>query len=98
MNLLVGAAKRAQPLKRFHQPERHTGLLTPRALAHDTIRAPLGQRSRPFGYGSVAHDSRVFRAGAPRSSAGWLDAASPTNCFRFILSFMFDWQGIIAFN
>ncbi len=70
INLLVGAAKRAEPLEGLDQPEREAGLLAPGALAHDAIRAALGQRSGSFGYGFVAHASRVFSSGSRRSSAG----------------------------
>ena len=60
MNLLVGTAKRTEPLEGFDQPKGKAGLLAPCALAHDAVRAVLGQRSRSLGYGFVAHVSRVF--------------------------------------
>ena len=69
IDLLVGAAKRAEPLEGLDQPEGEAGLLAPRALAHDAIRAALGQGSRSVGYGFVAQDSRVFSSGARWSSA-----------------------------
>jgi hypothetical protein len=60
INLLVGAAERAEPLEGLDQPEGKAGLLAPRALAHDAVRAALGQRSCSVGYGLVAHVFRVF--------------------------------------
>jgi len=59
MDLRVGAAKRAEPLEGPDQPEGKAGLLAPRALAHDAVRAALGQRSGSVGYGLVAHVFRV---------------------------------------
>jgi hypothetical protein len=70
IDLLVGAAKRAEPLEGLDQPERNAGLLAPRALAHNAIRAAFSQRSRSVGYGFGAQASRVFSSGSPGSSAG----------------------------
>ena len=56
MNLLVGAAKRAEPLEGLDQPKGETGLLTPRTLAHNAVGTALGQRAGSVGYGVVAQD------------------------------------------
>jgi hypothetical protein len=72
IHLLVSAAKRAKPLEGLDYQEGKAGLLAPRALTHDTIRTALGQRSGSFGYGFVAHASRVFNGGARWSSADQL--------------------------
>jgi len=70
INLLVGTAKRAEPLEGFDQPEGEAGLLATGTLAHDAIHAALSQRSGSFSYGFVAHASRVFSSGSRWSSAG----------------------------
>ena len=70
IDLLVGAAKRAEPLEGLDHPEGNAGLLAARALAHDAIRIALGQRSRSVGYGLVAQASRVSSSGSSGSSAG----------------------------
>ena len=69
INLLVGAAERAEPLESPDQPEGEAGLLTPGAPAHDAIGTALGQRTGSFGYGFVAQDSRFFSGGSRGSSA-----------------------------
>ena len=57
IDFLVGAAEGAQALEGLHQPEGQAGLLAPRALAHDTVRAALSQGSRSVGYILVAQGS-----------------------------------------
>ena len=56
MNLLVGPAKRAEPLERPDHPESEAGLLAPGALAHNAIGTALGQGAGPVGDGLVARD------------------------------------------
>ena len=68
IDLLVGAAKRAEPLEGLDQPEGETRLLAPRALAYDAIRAALGQRSRSVSYGFIAQAPGVLSAGSRGSS------------------------------
>jgi hypothetical protein len=72
IDLLVGTAKRAEPLEGPDQPESQAGLLPPGALAHDAMHAAFSQRSGSFGYVFVAQDSRVFSGGARWSSADQL--------------------------
>ena len=60
VDLLVGAAKRAEALEGFHQPERDARLLPPRALADDTVRAALGQRPGSVSDDCAAHDCLRF--------------------------------------
>ena len=55
INLLIGPAKRAEPLEGLHHPERQAGLLAPGALADDTVHTTLGQRSRSLGEDRVVH-------------------------------------------
>ena len=55
MDLLVGAAKRAEPLEGLYHPERKAGLCSPGALANDTVHAAVGQRARSLGEDRVAH-------------------------------------------
>jgi hypothetical protein len=55
INLLIGPAKRAEPLEGLHHPESKAGLLSPGALADDTVQTALGQRSRSLGEDRVAH-------------------------------------------
>jgi hypothetical protein len=72
MDLLVGAAKRAEPLEGLDYPECEASLLAPGSLAYDAILAALSQDPRSSGYGLVAQDSRVFSGGARWSSANQL--------------------------
>jgi len=82
INLLVSAAKRAEPLEGLDQPEGEPGLLAPRAPAYDAIGAALGQRAGSFGYGFVAHALGVFSSGSPRSSAGQFGGGPPDLAVR----------------
>jgi hypothetical protein len=57
MNLLIGPAKRTEPLEGLYHPEREPGLLSSGALADDTVHTTLGQRSRSLGEDRFAHNS-----------------------------------------
>ncbi len=91
MNLLVGAAKRTEPLEGLDQPEGEAGLLAARALAHDAIRTALGQRSRSIGYSLVVQVPGVLSAGSRGSSADWLHGGlGAGNWRRLIMRFIID--------
>ena len=60
INLLIGPAKRAEPLEGLYHPERKAGLLSPGALADDTIHTTLGQRSCSLGEDRFVHKGLVL--------------------------------------
>ena len=69
INLLVGAAKRADSLEGLNQPEGEAGLLTTRAPAYHAIHAALGERPCALGYRFIDQEAGVSSRDAPQSSA-----------------------------
>ena len=72
IHLLVSATIGAEPFEGLDYQEGEAGLLASGALAHDAVHTALSERSGSFGYGFVAHASRVFNGGARWSSADQL--------------------------
>ena len=65
INLLIGPAKRAEPLEGLYHPERKAGLLSPGALADGTIHTTLGQRSCSLGEDRFGHNGLVLSRPLP---------------------------------